>query len=77
MRVVREKPKGRQVDILVCGELMSGIVSDGTLFVEHDVHSAYAGGVLVPSNVQIWRGKRFAPCGHLVAVYDKRPLKKF
>lgn len=77
MKVVREKPTGSTIDILVCGELMTGILSGGVVYIVIDVHANYSGGYVSPESVKIWRRGKWLPCRYGIAVFDRRPLIKY
>ena len=78
MNTVRTQPKGRRYDIMVCGEGMLGIVSEGTMFVCVDVHTEYRGVSRVsPADIRVWRSGKWKAClQDTVAIYDNQPIQR-
>jgi hypothetical protein len=68
------KPKGRFVSLLVNGESLGGIRSEGKIFACVNCHSLFAGGLINRESIFVWNGKRFNPIGRDVefCVYDAR-----
>jgi hypothetical protein len=63
---------GRRVDLLVCGEMLSGTATAETVYVHVDVHTVGA-GTIHDGDVRVWNGKRFAPTTKSIQVVDLRP----
>ena len=72
----RKASPGRRVDLLVCGELLSGTTTAEAVYVHIDVHSVST-GTLRDGDVSIWNGRRFVETRKTIKVVDLRPRIKF